>query len=239
MSKDFARQSWIGLTLAGALIAAWVALHVFAVWRLDAVGHPFTALACLLGLTWLSTGLFIVAHDAMHGSLAPAWPKINVAVGALALRLYAGFSFRRLVVKHRLHHLAPGTDDDPDFARAGPLLWYLAFMRRYFGWREFLTVTAAVIAYQWLLGDRWPYVAFWSIPSILASFQLFWFGTYLPHRPGPEPFVDRHNARSPRMSAGASLLTCFHFGGRHHEHHLFPGLPWWRLPAAPAERTRA
>jgi beta-carotene ketolase (CrtW type) len=183
-------------------------------------------------LTWLSVGLFIVAHDAMHGSLAPALPKLNAAVGSLALLLYAGFSFRRILAKHRMHHLAPGTEDDPDFfSRAKPVSWYLVFMARYFGWREFLTLAGAVMLYQHLLGARAPYVAFWSLPSLLASIQLFWFGTYLPHRPGAEPFPDRHNARSSQMGAWASLLTCFHFGGYHHEHHLAPSAPWWRLPA--------
>ena len=229
--RDFVRQSMVGLLLAGVIFAAWLALHVFAVWRLDALTHPLAACACLLGLTWLSVGLFIVAHDAMHGSLAPGWPRLNTAIGTLALWLYAGFSFKRVIVKHRLHHLAPGTDDDPDFHRSGPLSWYGAFMRRYFGWREFLIVTGATVVYAIVLGARWPYVAFWSAPAILASLQLFWFGTYLPHRPGPTPFLDRHNARSSRMSEGASLLTCFHFGGYHHEHHLSPGAPWWRLPA--------
>jgi beta-carotene ketolase (CrtW type) len=104
-------------------------------------------------------------------------------------------------------------------------------MRRYFGWREGLIVSGATIIYAMVLGPRWPHVVFWSAPAILASLQLFWFGTYLPHRAGPTPFTDRHNARSSRMSDGASLLTCFHFGGYHHEHHLSPGAPWWRLPA--------
>jgi beta-carotene ketolase (CrtW type) len=154
--KDFARQTLIGLLLAGVLLAAWIALHVFAVWRLDALAHPWVALACLFGLTWLSAGLFIVAHDAMHGSLAPSWPKVNAAAGSLALLLYAGFSFKRIKVKHRMHHLAPGTDHDPDFARAGPLSWYLAFMARYFGWREFLNLAGARPDAQAPLPDRHP-----------------------------------------------------------------------------------
>ena len=35
----------------------------------------------------------------------------------------------------------------------------------------------------------------------------------------------------------ASLLTCFHFG-MHHEHHLSPNTPWWRLPEARREALR-
>ena len=76
-----------------------------------------------------------------------------------------------------------------------------------------------------------------AVPSILASMQLFVFGTWLPHRPGHDDFPDRHNARSTRVSDPLSLLTCFHFGGYHHEHHLHPSVPWWRLPST--RRTRA
>ena len=60
---------------------------------------------------------------------------------------------------------------------------------------------------------------------------------WLPHRPGHDAFPDRHNARSSRISDPVSLLTCFHFGGYHHEHHLHPSVPWWRLPST--RRTRA
>ena len=69
---------------------------------------------------------------------------------------------------------------------------------------------------------------------MLSSLQLFAFGTWLPHRRGEQPFADRHRARSSGFGWLASLLTCFHFG-YHHEHHLWPGVPWWRLPRV---RTR-
>ena len=92
--------------------------------------------------------------------------------------------------------------------------------------------------YALILGDRWPYVLYWAVPSILASIQLFVFGTWLPHRTDDyAPFADSHNARSPAMSDTLSLLTCYHFGGYHHEHHLHPSVPWWRLPST--RRTRA
>ena len=78
--------------------------------------------------------------------------------------------------------------------------------------------------------------AFWSVPSILASIQLFVFGTWLPHREEGPAFTDRHRARSSAMSVPVSLLTCFHFGGFHHEHHLHPSVPWWALPGTRATR---
>lgn len=225
------------LALAALVILAWLALHVTAVWHLDAPAHPWLALACLVGLTWLSVGLFIIAHDAMHGAVAPGRPRLNAALGRLALTLYAGFSWRKLIVKHMAHHRHAGTEDDPDFGHGhrGAIGWYADFVRTYFGWREFFVLGGATILYAVILGPRWPYVAFWALPSLLASVQLFVFGTFLPHRRGDDQFPDRHNARSTAMSTPLSLLTCFHFGGFHHEHHLDPSVPWWRLPASRAE----
>jgi beta-carotene ketolase (CrtW type) len=92
-----------------------------------------------------------------------------------------------------------------------------------------------VAAYVLLLGAPYPnLLLFWALPAILSSLQLFLFGTYLPHRKEEQDFADRHRARSNDFSWIASLLSCFHFG-YHHEHHLAPHLPWWRLPA---ERAR-
>ena len=60
--------------------------------------------------------------------------------------------------------------------------------------------------------------------------QLFVFGTFLPHRESARaPYADRHHARSSSLGDAASLLTCFHFGGCHWEHHACPAVPWWRL----------
>ena len=75
---------------------------------------------------------------------------------------------------------------------------------------------------------------------VLGPLVRFLFGTWLPHRADDDaPFADRHNARSPAMSDTLSLLTCYHFGGYHHEHHLYPGVPWWRLPATRARAEDA
>src|ERR671916_1061470 len=131
-----ARQSWIGVGLALSIIAAWLALHVGGVffYRFEAWGWT-PAVALIAASCWLSVGLFIVAHDCMHGSLAPGRPRINRRVGRIALALYAGFSFDRLLPKHFDHHKHSGTALDPDFhedhpSRFGP--WYLAFLRAYF-----------------------------------------------------------------------------------------------------------
>jgi len=229
------RQSVIGLSLATLIIGAWLATHIglvfFYTWGLHSwlTAPAFVALQC-----WLSVGLFIIAHDCMHGSLVPFRPGINKWVGRIALGLYAGFSFDGLNRKHHLHHRHSGTDADPDFDDHPPEYgfwhWYLKFFTEYFSWREFLVLAAVVWTYLLVLGAPLAnLLVFWSLPAILSSLQLFTFGTYLPHRPGAVPFADRHRARSSNFNWVLSLLTCFHFG-YHHEHHLEPSVPWWRLP---------
>jgi beta-carotene ketolase (CrtW type) len=229
------RQTAIGIALAGAVAGTWAALHVYAVFfhPLDTGAGWAAAPILVLALCWLDVGLFIVAHDCMHGSLAPGRPSLNRWAGRIALALYAGFSYDRLLPKHFAHHKAAGTRDDPDYSADHPRhfwRWYLAFFRQYFGLREFAMLTGLVAFYVFVLSAPYPnLLLFWALPAILSSLQLFLFGTFLPHRLDEEDFPDRHRARSNGYNGLLSLLTCFHFG-YHHEHHRAPNVPWWRLP---------
>jgi beta-carotene ketolase (CrtW type) len=108
--------------------------------------------------------------------------------------------------------------------------WFASFFRSYYTHGQIARITVAAIAYMLLGASLLNIVAFWAVPALLALVQLFLFGTYLPHRHAETPFADRHNARSSGLSPLLSLMTCFHFGAYHHEHHLSPGTPWWRLP---------
>jgi beta-carotene ketolase (CrtW type) len=229
------RQTRIGLALATAIVGAFLGLHLLAVFVIPLEGGWWLLAPLLVAvLSWLSVGLFIVAHDAMHGSLAPGRPRLNLFWGRLTLLLYAGFWMDRLRPKHFNHHQHVGTEHDPDFSVDHPTRfwpWYAQFMRRYFGLREFLVLTALTWTYVLLLGaPLGNLLLFWALPSILSSLQLFYFGTYLPHRHEEGEFADHHRARSNGYPAWLSLLTCFHFG-YHREHHLSPGTPWWQLPA--------
>ena len=226
-------QTAIGLGLAAAVLLAWMALHVWGVFlhRWSAI-DVWRAPLLIAVQTWLSVGLFIVAHDAIHGSLAPGRPRLNATVGQLCVALYAGFSLARLGASHRLHHLHPGEAGDPDFCPDAPRgfgRWFVGFFRGYFGWRELAVLTAVAMAYVALGADPLNMVAFWAVPALLSALQLFTFGTWLPHRHGDVAFADEHNARSLEYPWLLSLLACFHFG-RHREHHLRPDVPWWRLP---------
>lgn len=235
MQREAARrQARIGLTLAAAVIGGWLAVHVYAVFVHRLEGWGWLGAVPLIGLSaWLYVGLFIIAHDCMHGSLVPFRPAANRAIGGLCLMLYAGFSFDSLTRQHHLHHRHSGTAGDPDYLDAPPpqsfLAWYGKFFAEYFSIRELLIIAGVGAAYMALGASYLNIVVLWAVPALLSSLQLFTFGTYLPHRPGRDGFVDRHNARTNNYSRLLSLLTCFHFG-YHHEHHLYPGVPWWQLP---------
>jgi beta-carotene/zeaxanthin 4-ketolase len=231
---DFARQRTVGVMLGAAVMGGWLALHVAMVWVFEFGRDPVWIVPLAIALqTWLCVGLFIVAHDCMHGSLAPHRPAVNRWFGRLALALYAGLSYDRLRPKHFAHHAAPGTEDDPDFDAAHPRRlwpWFGTFMREYLSLRDFLALTVALGVYLFAVGAPLANVmAFWAVPAWLSALQIFYFGTYLPHREEEEAFEDAHRSRSNDYPWLVSLLTCFHFG-YHHEHHRHPRVPWWRLP---------
>lgn len=233
-AQQDSRQTLIGGGLALGIVAGWLALHLWSMWRfsVDATTWPLVLPIALLQC-WLSVGLFIVAHDAMHGSLLPGRRKLNGAIGAALLFLYAGFAWRRMRDAHFQHHRAPGSATDPDFDAAHPRhfgRWYLTFLRRYFGWPSIAYVGTVVTLY-WSFGvPLLNIVLLYGLPAIASSMQLFYFGTFRPHRHDAHGFVDRHHARSEGFGMLASLFSCFHFG-YHHEHHLSPQVPWWALPA--------
>ncbi|MBU2533791.1 MAG: fatty acid desaturase [Alphaproteobacteria bacterium] len=230
------RQGVIGLGLASAIISAWLLTHIGAVFFYEWSSHSVaTAPLLVVWSCWLYVGLFIVAHDCMHRSLVPARPTWNRAIGRLCLFLYAGFDFDGLNRKHHRHHRHSGTGDDPDFHPVGQpsfARWYLNFFLEYFSWPQAAFVAVISLLYVFVVGATYSNIlVFWALPALLSSLQLFTFGTYLPHRPLPQPFTDHHRARTSNWNWLASLFTCYHFG-YHHEHHLYPQLPWWRLPLA-------
>ncbi len=228
-------QAAIGLALALVVTGSWLSLHFYAlfVFELTWASAPIAVIIAAV-LCWLSVGVFIVSHDAMHGSLAPGWPKLNGAIGATLLFLYAGFGWRKMRDAHFEHHKHVGTRGDPDFDADNPrdfARWYTTFFRRYFGWQSVAFVSTVVTTYWLVLDVPMVQLTFlYGAPAIASSLQLFYFGTFRTHRHDDAGFPDHHNARSENFGTLTSLMTCFHFG-YHHEHHLAPNVPWWGLPA--------
>ena len=183
--------------------------------------------------TFLFVGLFIAAHDAMHGLVLPRHTRINWVVGQICVFLYAGFSYRFLNKKHHEHHRYSGTNKDPDFLDSHPqsfARWYLKFMMTYLTWQQLFWLVVFVQTLKWVGLSMASILIFWALPAILSTFQLIYFGTYLPHRRlAGRPFSDRHNARDNEYPAWLSFITCYHFG-YHLIHHRKPHLRWFELP---------
>ncbi len=239
------QQSVIGLGFAAAIFGGWLLVHIWAMFFLDINLHTAWLVPLVFALQcWLSVGMFIVAHDAMHGSLVPVSPRLGQGIGAVLLFLYAGFGWRRMRDAHFAHHRHTGTVNDPDFHVDNPRdfwPWYTQFLRRYFGILCFIWVHVVVLTYYFAFAVPPENIALlYGFPAIASSLQLFYFGTYRPHRHDQgghdnndtiaTDFPDHHRARTNDYGNLASLFSCFHFG-YHHEHHLHPGTPWWALPA--------
>ncbi len=210
--------------------AAWLAFDLPWGW----------APAIVLLQTFLHTGLFITAHDAMHGTVAPGHPRWNHLLGRMAVGLYAAFPYGTLLPAHHAHHRAPATPDDPDFHRGHPGFWgwYRDFLGGYLSWPQFLAMAAVYNVLVHLVGVPEPRViVYWVTPALLSTLQLFYFGTWRPHRTPPGGHTDHHRATSETWPAWAMFLTCWNFG-LHHEHHARPGVPWWRLRRAPDVNDR-
>ncbi len=219
-----------GIVIALLILISWGGSLV---WLLGQT-KPLQYLPAVLWQTFLYTGLFITAHDAMHGSVLPGNARVNRAIGSIAVFLYALFSYRVLRQKHHEHHRYSGSSHDPDFhenPRGGFWMWYLRFMREYLRLPQIVGMAIMFNFLQHIVGIALPnLLIYWVVPSLLSTVQLFYFGTYLPHRNLASGFPDKHCARSTYWPTIISFLTCYHFGAYHHEHHQYPGTPWWRLP---------
>ncbi len=189
----------------------------------------------VLWQTFLYTGLFITAHDAMHGVVLPKQTKINAAIGSFSLLAYGLFSYKQLLKAHLDHHHYPASDLDPDFHNGksiGPIAWYFGFMQRYWSWWRFLgLVMIFPIMHSLFHIPGINLILFWILPSLMSSIQLFYFGTFLPHRKPDTGYADSFRTQSTYFPLFWSFLTCYHFG-YHHEHHQHPDLAWWQLPKA-------
>lgn len=221
---------WGGVAWALGLIGAWVGLLAWLLFGYAAsLASPLTWLL-VLPMTHFYTGLFITAHDAMHGTLAPGRPRLNRALGTVAALLFAYNWYPRLLPRHLAHHRhVADPARDPDFHDGRHMAfvpWLARFAWQYVtGWQ----VLAMAVTYNLLkLVASMPNILlYWIAPSVLATVQLFVFGTWLPHRGehGPD---NPHHARSQPRRHWWAFVSCYFFG-YHYEHHEYPAVPWWRL----------
>lgn len=240
MKKPARYEGWgsVFMAIIGVLIFS-ISLILLVTWDIEA---PFlwVVVPLMFWQTFLFTGLFITVHDSMHHSILPKNIKINDLIGTISVFFYALFSYKKLKKKHWDHHRNPGTMEDPDYhdgKNKGFFRWYLRFLIQYLSPFQLIGMGLIFNILIFIVGLSWVnLVLFWMIPSIGSTFQLFYFGTYLPHREPDGGYTNRHHARSTTLPWFLSLITCFHFG-HHLEHHKYPYVQWWRLPWIPKDTS--
>lgn len=225
---------WRGIAIAAVVICLWGSLLMWLLrWPLIGWMHPLKAtliLVAIVSMTHLYTGLFITAHDAMHGALAPGRPWLNNALGRLCTLLFAFNSWARLHPKHHAHHRHVASLADPDFHPAGKpgfWPWYAKFVTEYVTVPQLLAMAVAFNVLYRIFFPPENVILFWMLPAVLSTFQLFYFGTYLPHRSPPIPANAHHSHSLPQNHVWA-FVSCYFFG-YHYEHHDSPATPWWLL----------
>lgn len=227
-----------GLLVSIGIFSGWL-LSLLFVLPLHCSSIPTMWLILLiLERTFLHTGLFIIAHDAMHGSLIPENRVWNNIIGHIAVWWYGFLSYQHCNVNHHQHHAHPGQAGDPDFHNGRfthPIAWYLKFIGEYlppYRVGVFLGCwgLTCFCLHQGLQVSLINFGLFCILPFILSSVQLFFFGTYLPHRDRLVVQSSFDHIQSVDYPVWLSFLSCYHFG-YHRAHHESPHTPWYELPS--------
>ncbi len=220
----------MGIIVATAVISLWALHLVWILFNLDiSMVNPWLYFHILLQ-AYLYTGLFITAHDAMHGNISNSG-RVNGFFGYLTSFLFAGMNYNRLKKNHKLHHRFPASEKDPDYSvRSGNFfVWWGVFMLRYLTLVQILIMAIIynlLILHPELSEQR--VLLLWVLPAVLGTFQLFVTGVYWPHRLPHTTGMGPHRARTQHKNHLWALLSCYFFG-YHREHHENPRIAWWKL----------
>ena len=214
----------LGVVIAFLIISAWASLLGFSLHFNIDFASPWPYILLLLQ-THLYTGLFITAHDAMHGVVSSN-KTLNKTIGIICALLFAYNWYPRLYPRHHRHHKFVATAQDPDYHGGNFWLWYFSFLKQYITWPQMLAmaITFNLLKFYFPLENV---VMYWMLPAILATFQLFYFGTYQPHK-GEHEAENRHKSTTLNRNHFWAFISCYFFG-YHFEHHDKPFLPWWQL----------
>lgn len=212
-----------GVIISLSIIILWFAsLILLLQWSID-WKNPLVYLAIFLQMH-LYTGLFITAHDAMHGIVSTN-QRVNHSIGWLSAILFSYNFYWKLFYKHHDHHRYVATEKDPDYHASGNfVIWYFSFLKQYINIWQILLMAITFNIFKLFLPVE-NLILFWMLPAVLSTLQLFYFGTFLPHMGESD---NKHHSNSQAKNHLWAFLSCYFFG-YHYEHHDSPRTPWWRL----------
>lgn len=215
-----------GVFFAFLIIGGWALSTILLMqWQVN-FANPLLYFFVLVQMH-LYTGLFITAHDAMHGTVSSN-KSINNAAGFIATFVYAAFWYPKLYTKHHQHHRHVHTELDPDYHQGNFISWYIRFIRNYLSiWQVVWMAILFNVLKIWVPQPN--LILFWVVPSLLSTLQLFYFGTYQPHKGEHD---NKYHSRTQKRNHVLAFLSCYFFG-YHYEHHDSPGTPWWLLWKSP------
>lgn len=203
-----------------ALFTAWSLHEGFVISNYNIHTHSlFESTMHIMTLTWQYAGLFIISHDLHHAENPSVYEQF---LGKLSLFCYGGFLLKTFSNKHNLHHKYPGiVGKDPDYDDENIVKWYLTFLSRYINiYQAIIQISIYNLAKYSGVSDE-NMIFFWLMPSLLASIQLFYYGTYLVHE-------ENGIIKNSNLPDWLITFTSYNFG-HHKEHHRNPKIPWYNL----------
>lgn len=224
------KKDLVGVSIAVSIIFLWILHLSYIIGNIEvSLFNPWMYFHVAIQ-TYLYTGLFITGHDAMHG-VVTSNRKLNDLLGYISVNMFACMPYKLLHKNHWAHHRHPGTEKDPDFCAHSQnfWIWWFHFMIRYITWRQIILISILFNFVLWVGGyGFWTLNILWILPAFLSTLQLFYFGTYLPHKQPHTHDMGPHRARTQNKNHLWAMVSCYFFG-YHHEHHSSTRTPWWQL----------
>ncbi|CAF3713793.1 unnamed protein product [Adineta steineri] len=238
-SDSLPKNDFKGVTIACGIFILFSIFWYHALFQINITkSNWFDVIGTFICLEFLYTGLFITCHDAMHGAVCFRYRRLNNAIGNICFAAYAWFDYDRMHEKHWRHHNHTGiVKDDPDYHNGesiGFFSWYFHFMQEYVSIKQSIKMTLWVTSLLFIFSVPIANIIIYMlICGLCSSLRLFYFGTYIPHRPiiinGKfEKKMPWEKSKSSNVNRWISFLCCYHFD-YHWEHHRWPYVPWWDL----------
>lgn len=231
-----------------ALVTAFSLTALVAPWLV----HRGLSLPAALGVYTAGWCAFTALHEAAHGNVGRArW--LNALVGELAatLLLCRYLAFRQIHHRHHRHTNHPTLDPDR-FTGEGPswqrplrlattdLHYYRVYdprrirasrLEAALSWST-AGLLAMTVGALFATGHGGAFVLVWVLPIRAAMFTAALVADLLPHmRPGAPPRAGAALAHTAQVAPSAwfDLVSLCH--SHHLLHHLWPRVPFYRLPA--------